>query len=144
MKRAVSSMNEVPDEMKDAMHGIKMGVSSDICDNAKVNLIYVLCSEAQILLEIIFRVYYKICCHCFNIFCIVLLFRRLIQNLGRLQRPKNATSKVLDSYSSRLIPLSGPWANALLLAPTFSSISIFIYYKRKVLEKKIYISILWL
>lgn len=43
MKRAVSAMNEVPDEMKDAVHGIKMGVSSDICDNAKVNLIYVLC-----------------------------------------------------------------------------------------------------
>lgn len=36
MKRAVSAMGDIPESMKDAMHGIKMGVSSDICDNAKV------------------------------------------------------------------------------------------------------------
>lgn len=38
MKRAVSAMGAIPDQMKDAVHGIKMGVSSDICDNAKVSM----------------------------------------------------------------------------------------------------------
>lgn len=38
MKRAISAMAEIPEGMKDAMHGIKMGVSSDICDNAKDGL----------------------------------------------------------------------------------------------------------
>ncbi|GBM96736.1 hypothetical protein AVEN_91803-1 [Araneus ventricosus] len=41
MKRAVpvvGDMSEMPSDMKDAIHGVKMGVSSDICDNAKNNL----------------------------------------------------------------------------------------------------------
>ncbi|GFY72509.1 uncharacterized protein TNIN_163921 [Trichonephila inaurata madagascariensis] len=41
MKRAVpvvGDMSEMPSSMKDAIHGVKMGVASDICDNAKNNL----------------------------------------------------------------------------------------------------------
>lgn len=40
MKRAVSAI-EVPESMKDAIHGVKMGVASDICDNAKVIFSYI-------------------------------------------------------------------------------------------------------
>ena len=58
MKRAVSAINEVPEEMKDAVHGIKMGVSSDICDNAKVNL-YIICNKVQIIFVVILEIAMK-------------------------------------------------------------------------------------
>ena len=30
------SMSDIPEELKDAKHGIKMGISADSCDNGKV------------------------------------------------------------------------------------------------------------
>ncbi|KAG8185031.1 hypothetical protein JTE90_017054 [Oedothorax gibbosus] len=38
MKRETSDGGNMPSDMKDSVHGVKMGVSSDICDNAKDNL----------------------------------------------------------------------------------------------------------
>lgn len=40
MKREIGeggNMLNMPSDMKDTVHGVKMGVSSDICDNAKVS-----------------------------------------------------------------------------------------------------------
>jgi hypothetical protein len=30
------SMSDIPEELKDAKHGVKMGISADDCDNGKV------------------------------------------------------------------------------------------------------------
>lgn len=45
MKRDVSASSDLlnmPSSMKDSVHGVKMGVSSDICDNAKVSIIFII------------------------------------------------------------------------------------------------------